>query len=412
MSKQNLSQIEHALHKIAETIVHEIDSLYELDFISGTYHAVKSSLLFQSVFGTEGKCDSFISRVLSDNPFSPASDLYKDFCTDPGSMGRAYMRYIDLNSENGNSSILFMYYRVSDETAFAFFCPSNVSTPPEEKESVKKDTLIESYLYSMHVDLDLDECSDLYVSGVQSPNPEQRDIKFSYSGWRDKLLSCITDEHKKTFLANTEQKTLRQKLFKKSRYSFAIRMHEPNGSDKWTMHSFIRVHNQENDHLSAIYTVQDIDEEIKAIVPLPQQCNDSAKRSSDDPKKRNLNISSTLSKDIRLFSPFANLILEHVVADIQNNYMNKISLKHLAGKYYINAAYLGQLFKQKYGVTFHEYLSKVRMENAAGLLLTTNYAIHQVAEKCGMLNPSYFHRQFRKYFNCTPEEYRAANKKI
>ena len=199
MSKQNLSQIEHALHKIAETIVHEIDSLYELDFISGTYHAVKSSLLFQSVFGTEGKCDSFISRVLSDNPFSPASDLYKDFCTDPGSMGRAYMRYIDLNSENGNSSILFMYYRVSDETAFAFFCPSNVSTPPEEKESVKKDTLIESYLYSMHVDLDLDECSNLHISGFQSPNPEQRSTKFTYSGWRDKLLSCIADEHKESF---------------------------------------------------------------------------------------------------------------------------------------------------------------------------------------------------------------------
>ena len=52
------------------------------------------------------------------------------------------------------------------------------------------------------------------------------------------------------------------------------------------------------------------------------------------------------------------------------------------------------------------------MENAADLLLTTNYTVNQIAEKCGILNTSYFHRRFRKYFNCTPEEYKAANKEM
>ena len=412
MSEQNQSQTEYALHELVKTIVQEIDSLYELDYLSGTYRVIKSSRLFQSTFGTKGLCNSFLSRVLSDNPFSPNSDLFSDFCMDPEFMGKAYMRYIDLKSENENGSILFMYYRVNTETAYAVFCPSRVSIPPVEKESVKKNILINSYLYSMRVDLDLDECSGLYISGFQSPNPEQRSTKFTYSGWRDKLLSCIADEHKESFLTNTDQETLRQKLLKKSRHSYAIRMHIPNSSDKWTMHSFIRVQDQENGHLSAIYTVQDIDEEIKLIVQQSQQDNNLAKRSPDGPEQLNMEISSSLSKTIQSFSPFSGLILEHVESEIHDNYMNKISLKLFAGKYYINAAYLGQLFKQKHGVTFHDYLTKIRMENAADLLLTTNYTVNQIAEKCGILNTSYFHRRFRKYFNCTPEEYKAANKEM
>ena len=412
MSEQNQSQTEYALHELVKTIVQEIDSLYELDYLSGTYRAIKSSRLFQSTFGTKGLCNSFLSRVLSGNPFSPNSDLFSDFCTDPELMGKAYMRYIDVKSENESGSIMFVYYRVNTKTAYAFFCPSEVSIPPEEKESVKKNILIKSYLYSMHVDLDLDECSGLYISGFQCPNPEQRSFKFTYSGWRDKLLSCIADEHKESFLTNTDQETLRQKLLKKSRHSYAIRMHIPNSSDKWTMHSFIRVQDQENGHLSAIYTVQDIDEEIKLIVQQSQQDNNLAKRSPDGLEQLNMDINSSLSKTIQSFSPFSGLILEHVESEIDDNYMNKISLKLFAGKYYINAAYLGQLFKQKHGVTFHDYLTKIRMENAADLLLTTNYTVNQIAEKCGILNTSYFHRRFRKYFNCTPEEYKAANKEM
>ena len=54
MSEQNQSQTECALHELVKTIVQETDSLYELDYLSGTYRVIKSSRLFQSTFGTKG----------------------------------------------------------------------------------------------------------------------------------------------------------------------------------------------------------------------------------------------------------------------------------------------------------------------------------------------------------------------
>jgi two-component system response regulator YesN len=109
-------------------------------------------------------------------------------------------------------------------------------------------------------------------------------------------------------------------------------------------------------------------------------------------------------------SSFSDLILDQVIVELNAHYNKKLSLKQLASKYYINTAYLGQLFIRKYDMTFHDYLAKIRMEKAAELLRTTNYSINQITEMTGISNPNYFHRLFKKYHRCTPLDYRARYK--
>ena len=85
--------------------------------------------------------------------------------------------------------------------------------------------------------------------------------------------------------------------------------------------------------------------------------------------------------------------------------MNNLTLEKFAKKYYMNSAYLGQLFIKKHKITFHEYLTAYRMETAAQLLSHTDYSVQEISKMVGIASVPYFNRVFRKAFNCTPLQY-------
>ena len=64
-------------------------------------------------------------------------------------------------------------------------------------------------------------------------------------------------------------------------------------------------------------------------------------------------------------------VLAKIEREVRENYTQNLTLKELSRKYYINSAYLGQIFRKKYGVSFKEYLNEYRVERAAELLLHT-----------------------------------------
>ncbi len=104
-------------------------------------------------------------------------------------------------------------------------------------------------------------------------------------------------------------------------------------------------------------------------------------------------------------------ILVSVEREIRLNYSENLTLKEIGQKYYINSAYLGQLFKKKYGLSFKEYLNQYRIEQAARFLVTTNEKIYNIARKVGYQNMDYFLERFITAKGCTPSSYRKQNKK-
>ena len=65
-------------------------------------------------------------------------------------------------------------------------------------------------------------------------------------------------------------------------------------------------------------------------------------------------------------------VLLDVEGEIRKNYAENLTLKELGKKYFVNSAYLGQMFRKKYGVSFKEYLNNYRIERAAEILLRTD----------------------------------------
>lgn len=99
-------------------------------------------------------------------------------------------------------------------------------------------------------------------------------------------------------------------------------------------------------------------------------------------------------------------ILDEIEEEIKKNYMNNISLRELSSKYYINNSYLGQIFKKKYGMSFKDYLTVYRINQAALLLVETDDKITQIAENVGYKDSEYFVRKFIEVKGCTPSKYR------
>lgn len=99
-------------------------------------------------------------------------------------------------------------------------------------------------------------------------------------------------------------------------------------------------------------------------------------------------------------------IINKVKQYIKDNYFKDIKLKEMASKFYINSAYLGQLFKKENGLNFSEYLNEIRLDNAKKLLRDTNLHVYQVAEKVGYKNSDYFIIKFKEKIDCTPMEYK------
>ncbi len=99
-------------------------------------------------------------------------------------------------------------------------------------------------------------------------------------------------------------------------------------------------------------------------------------------------------------------VLGDIEREVKKNYACNLTLKELSEKYYVNSAYLGQLFRKKYGCSFKDYLNQVRLDEAASLLIHTDKKILQIAEEVGYHNLDYFVNRFISAKGCTPAKYR------
>lgn len=99
-------------------------------------------------------------------------------------------------------------------------------------------------------------------------------------------------------------------------------------------------------------------------------------------------------------------VLTEIEKEITEHYMDNLSLKFLSEKYFINSAYLGQIFKRQFGSPFKDYLNNYRIDRAAELLIRSDEKIYLIAEGVGFNNTDYFISKFVQLKGITPLQYR------
>ena len=66
-------------------------------------------------------------------------------------------------------------------------------------------------------------------------------------------------------------------------------------------------------------------------------------------------------------------------------------------------------FRNKFGQSFNNYLSELRIEKATELLTTSDIKIGKIGEMCGFRTDAYFVTIFKKIKKMSPQEYRKLN---
>ncbi len=74
--------------------------------------------------------------------------------------------------------------------------------------------------------------------------------------------------------------------------------------------------------------------------------------------------------------------------------------------------YTSQFFKRQLGVSFLEYLLRLRLREATVRLANSEEAIVRIANRCGFPDIKAFNVAFKKHFHTTPSEYRKQARSI
>jgi AraC family transcriptional regulator len=85
----------------------------------------------------------------------------------------------------------------------------------------------------------------------------------------------------------------------------------------------------------------------------------------------------------------------------------EVTLDKLASISYLNPYYLLREFKKVFGATPHQYLTQLRMAEAARMLTSDGCKVESVCRAVGFEDATSFGKLFRRYSGLTPTAYRA-----
>jgi two-component system response regulator YesN len=99
-------------------------------------------------------------------------------------------------------------------------------------------------------------------------------------------------------------------------------------------------------------------------------------------------------------------VLGNICAYILENPEQDIGLRALSEKFFFNRTYLSDLFHQKTGLRFNEYLTRVKMYRACNLLTSSEIKIGEISGRLGYNDIGYFNKLFKRFSGQTPRAYR------
>ncbi len=110
--------------------------------------------------------------------------------------------------------------------------------------------------------------------------------------------------------------------------------------------------------------------------------------------------------------PTSNPFIEHAVAFIRANYMDRFTLTDVAKYCAVSPEHLSRVFKKETGFGFNEYLNLYRLQKAEALLKSGQFqSISQVALLCGFNDSNYFSGAYKKIYGIPPSKVKKSAQK-
>jgi AraC family transcriptional regulator len=98
--------------------------------------------------------------------------------------------------------------------------------------------------------------------------------------------------------------------------------------------------------------------------------------------------------------------IRRVTDYIRANLAGDLSISELAAQAGLSSFHFARVFRRETGEAPHQFVSRLRLEEAARLLRATDHTVLQIAIAVGFENASHFSVQFKRDYGVTPLAYR------
>jgi two-component system response regulator YesN len=106
-----------------------------------------------------------------------------------------------------------------------------------------------------------------------------------------------------------------------------------------------------------------------------------------------------------------DFLMERYLIKSSGGYINEhceksLTLSNVANHLHRHPNYVSALFKSQLGMTFRDYLRKIRIDRAKSMMKTSVTKLNDIAMKVGYQDVSHFNRAFKEVTGLSPSEYR------
>ncbi len=167
---------------------------------------------------------------------------------------------------------------------------------------------------------------------------------------------------------------------------------------------------------------KDIFENCQRIITIPKQNINEIKEIYSGSKFSNFfNLYSILMQDISsIISAYDfdinsdlsyNILTNRAILYIKEHLSGTLKISTIAKDLYVSQNKLSSTFYKDTDIQLNRYINEQLLFEIKSLLLDTDLTTSDIADKLQFCERSYFSKFFKKYFGCSPKQYRIAYKK-
>ncbi len=101
-----------------------------------------------------------------------------------------------------------------------------------------------------------------------------------------------------------------------------------------------------------------------------------------------------------------------ILSYIAHHYASPITLADISKACFCSVSHITQLFRHRNNLSIHQYITQLRLKEAARLLAQTDLSIQEIAYMVGFSDSNYFSVSFKKCYHLPPRQYRKTSRTL
>ena len=251
---------------LIQNLIKEKKSLIIVNNRTKQYECLELDEVLKTILPDRGSIDELYNILFLDNKNNGMEDKggYKQFGDLSVFQRDQYRANLSFVVDNKEYMYEFVQSRMNDDEMAIFIMEQSYFFDHTTIEKEKADTIQESYLFSMIVNLSDDSCINPNTTEVRSDRQDFMDIK--YSDWRLMISNMFKEQDRILFLRASSPENIINTLETKPRFNIDLQMMNLQGEYIWSRLSFARMKNFSRENPRFLYTVYDISEDMNQLL--------------------------------------------------------------------------------------------------------------------------------------------------